>query len=138
MNYMLKNGPPGHDVVEFCGGQARVSHWRVRRHLASGGNWDLVTSCNLNDPEVQRAASHYLDTAGAAVAVMAPTCTPYGPLSNFNYVMHYDSWLESYRKASPHGKFCGRVAMRQLELDRDFMNEQPHPSWLYEEPPWAR
>ena len=74
-----------------------------------------------------------MDTTGAAVAVMAPTCTPYGPLSNFNYVMHYDAWLESYRKANPHGKVCGRVAMIQLDLGRDFMNEQPYPSGLYEE-----
>ena len=69
---------------------------------------------------------------------MAPTCTPYGPLSNFNYVMHYEPWLESHRQASPHGKFCGRVAMEQLTMDRDFMNEQPYPSWLYEEAPWGK
>ena len=25
MIHMLKSGPPGHDIVEFCGGQARLS-----------------------------------------------------------------------------------------------------------------
>ena len=135
---MLKNGPPGHGTVEFFGGHARASHWCVRRHLASGGNWDLVRSCNLDDPAVQRAAMHYLDTTGSYVAVMAPTCTPYGPLSNFNYAMHYDSSLASYRQASPHGKFCGIVAIKQLTLDRYFMNEQPYPSWLYQEEPWGK
>ena len=76
-------------------------------------------------------ALQYLTTIGAAVAVMAPTCTPYGPGSYFNHLMHYESWLASYLMASPHGKFCGKVALAQLELERDFLNEQPYPSWLY-------
>ena len=52
---------------------------------------------------------------GVAVAVMAPTCTPYGPGSYFNHPMHDESWLASYLVASPHGKLCGQAAAKRLQ-----------------------
>ena len=44
MVYLLRAAALGHDVTKFCGGEARVSYIRIRRHLTSCGNWDLVTS----------------------------------------------------------------------------------------------
>ena len=72
------------------------------------------------------------------MAVMSPMCRPFGPYAQMNYRIHYDGWLKSYELAAPHGRFCGEVAETQLKVHRDFFNEQPHPSWLYEEEPWPR
>ena len=53
-----------------------------------------------------------------------------------NKVINYDTWLRSYNDAAPHGRFCGKIAFKQLRGGHHFLNEQPHPSTLYEEPPW--
>ena len=63
-------------------------------------------------------------------------CRAFGPLSNLNYVHNYKGWLDSYLKSRPHAIFCGEVAQLQLMVNRDFLNEQPHPSWMYELQPW--
>ena len=69
---------------------------------------------------------------------MAPTCKPFGRWATFNYRVNYDAWRRSYDDAAPHGRFCGRLAQLQLELNAFFVNEQPEPSWLYVEPPWPQ
>ena len=127
----------GDDIVELCGGVSRITKVCVRRHLKSGGNYDLVTGCDLNTREGQRQFLDYLEVHRPLVVVMGPTCTPFGPWSNLNKVLHYDSWLKSYHNAAPHGRFCGRVALIQIRNGRFFVNEQPFPSNLYEEPPWS-
>ena len=126
----------GDDIVELCGGVERITKVCVRRHLKSGGNFDLVTGCDLNTKEGQRQFLYYLENAKLLVVVMGPTCTPFGPWANLNKVLHYDSWLKSYHQAAPHGRFCARVALTQMRNGRYFVNEQPFPSNLYEEPPW--
>ena len=122
--------------MELCGGAGRVSQIIVRRKFTSGGNWDLVTNCDLNDPATQRQCIAMIKATKPLVVIMAPTCTPFGPWANLNYNIHYDGWLKSYQQAAPHGRFCGEVAKLQHESGRFFLNEQPFPSWLYEEQPW--
>ena len=126
----------GDDIVELCGGAARVSSVCVRRCLRSGGNYDLVTQCDLNDPAQQRQVLRYIQVGKPLVVVMAPTCTPFGALARVNYYTNHRSWLRSYHLAAPHGRFCGEVALLQLQAGRFFVNEQPQGSWLYEERPW--
>ena len=128
----------GDDIVEFCGGESRVSTICIRRWLKSGGNFDIVTQCDLNDPAVQKRAMDYLDKFKPLVAVMAPTCRPFGPRAHMNRVINHDGWRRSYEDAAPHGRFCGRVADKQMNEGRFFINEQPHPSSLYEEDDWKR
>ena len=96
MTEILVATPIGDDIVEFCGGAARVSTVCLRRRMRCGGNFDIITHFDLSGPSVQDQAMHYLDTFKPLVAVMAPTCTPFGPLSNLNYVLNYESWLASY------------------------------------------
>ena len=126
----------GIDIIELCGGEARTSTIAVRRHMNTGRNYDIVTNCNLNDPAQQAAVTQYIRTYRPLVAIMAPTCTPFGPMANFNWHRNYDTWLRSYNDAAPHGRFCGEVALLMMELNRYFLNEQPFPSMLYDEPPW--
>ena len=124
--------------MELCGGAARVSQVCIRRKLHTGGNWDIITDCDLNDPKVQMECLKYIDMVKPLVIVMAPTCTPFGPWANLNYHLNYEAWHASYLLAAPHGRFCGHVALKQILEGRFFINEQPDPSWLYQEEPWPR
>ena len=72
------------DVVELCGGQARVSTICYRRRMLVGPNFDIIdinTQCDLNDEQEQRKVLGFLNKYKPLVTVMAPTCTPYGPLT---------------------------------------------------------
>ena len=115
----------GDDIVELCGGAARVTRVCVRRCFRSGGNFDLVTKCDLNDPRQQQMVRVYIRTARPLVVVMAPTCTPFGAWARINYYTNYWSWKASYDLAAPHGRFCGEVAGMQLDAGRFFINETP-------------
>ena len=101
----------GLDIVEICGGDARPSQIAVRRQMPSGENFDLRNGYNLNDKRRQDAVWEYFKRCRPLVAVMAPTCTPFGPMSHLNYQINYDGWLRSYDLAAPHGRFCGRIAL---------------------------
>eukprot|EP00969_Alexandrium_andersonii_P012785 557398-Alexandrium_andersonii.AAC.1 len=43
---------------------------------------------------------------------------------------------EQLRTAGPIARLCGQVAELQLQQGRHFIQEQPHPSSLYEVTPW--
>ena len=134
--HMMDNEGSSLDIVEICGGAGRTSTISGRRHLKVGNNFDLTTECDLNDPRNQRMVLQYLADQRPLVVVMAPTCTPFGPMANVNWHINYDGWRRSYDLAAPHGRFCGRVAMAQHRAGRHWLAEQPFPSRLWEEPPW--
>jgi len=137
LQYLASKGI-GIDIIELCGGAARTSTVCIRRNLQAGPNFDIICQCDLNDVDQQLAVLQYIRRYRPLVAVMAPTCTPFGPMASFNYQVNYDTWLKSYNDAVPHGRFCGKVALLMIEINRYFMNEQPDPSWLYHEYPWPR
>ena len=136
MNLVGLSITPGVDIVELCGGEGRCTTIARRRRLNSGGNFDIVTGTDLTDPIVQQEVLFYLRKWDVLVVVMAPVCRPFGPWAQFNKVMHYDTWRRSYEEAAPLARFCGRVALSQLEARRHFINEQPRGSELYLEDPW--
>ena len=127
---------PGDDVVEICGGEARVTTICIRRRLKSGGNFDLVTQCDLNTPKGQKELWDHLKVHRPLVVVMSPTCKPFGPRARQNRILNYQTWFQSYQEAAPHGRVCGEVALWQHNEGRYFIVEQPFPSELYAEPPW--
>ena len=47
-------------------------------------------------------------------------------------------WLSSYLMSKPHAEICVEVAQIQLDVARDFFNEQPDKSWLYDLKPWQK
>lgn len=130
------------DLVELCGGAARVSTICARRRLRCGGNFDLLTGVDLNDPVEQRKVGHYVRTRHPVVMIISTSCTPFGPPSYVNRNRNYDTWKRSYGRRAPHGRFCGRIALLQLERRRRcndgscFLSEHPHPTTLYAEKPW--
>lgn len=74
--------------------------------------------------------------------IISTPCTPFGPPSYVNRVHNYDTWKRSYDRCAPHGRFCGRMVLLQLERRRHrddgscFLSEHPHPTALYAEKPW--
>ena len=67
---------------------------------------------------------------------MAPVCGPFGPLGRLNQHIHPESMHTAYEGHAPLARFCGRVALAQYEKGLHFIQEQPHPSLLYQETPW--
>ena len=119
--YHLDNLGDGLDLVELCGGEGRVSTIAIRRHLKVGENFDLVTYWDLNDPKDQARVVRYFKKYRPLVAIMGPTCKPFGKLARYNYVHHYDTWKASYEQAAPHGRFCGELALLQDKKSRDIL-----------------
>ena len=71
-------------LAEICGGEARTSRVAIRRHMAHGPNFDLVVGVDLTIPDTQRRVYNFFLNKKVFVAVMAPPCTVFGPLSNLN------------------------------------------------------
>ena len=63
----------------------------MRRHLKVGGNFDLVTQCDLNSAAGQAHLWAYLQKYKPIVVVMAPTCKPFGPRARLNKVINYET-----------------------------------------------
>ena len=84
----------GIDVLELCGGEARVTYLGVKRHLITGQYFDIRVACDLNAASHQQAVWHYLDVAKPLVVVMAPTCTPFCPRAALNRSINPDARLD--------------------------------------------
>ena len=130
------------DLVELCGGEGRPTIICARRKLKCGGNFDLITGTDLNKRSSQEQVITYMKIRRPIVVVMAPSCTAFGPPSSFNKVVNPEAWKRACDACAPHGIFCGHIAKFQLSQRREwdddsaFLCEQPHPTTLYDEPPW--
>lgn len=125
---ILTSRPYGVEIVELCGGQVLTSQMIVRRQLTAGHNFELVTGCDLTNPDTQKKVMAYLSVAKPLVVVMAPRCDPFGPLGRWNRTIHPEGWTRSYRESAPLAKFCGEVALLQIQECRHFLCEQPQTS----------
>ena len=132
----LYDMPPGIDMIELCGGKGRTSRVCVRRGLSTGGNFDIVTGVDLNDPKQQSRLDEYIDRARPLVAVLQPTCTAFGPQGRQNMSINYDGWERSFLRDSPHCAYCGEVALKQISDDRFYIREQPYPTTMDDLDPW--
>ena len=81
---ILFNTEHGTDILEVCGGEARVTQLVVRRGLRSGGNFDLRTGVDLNRTPDQRKVMHYVEHCKPLVILLHPRCTPFGPQGRQN------------------------------------------------------
>ena len=129
----------GIDIAEVCGGEARATQLGVRRRLRTGRNFDLVTDFDLTNSKDAHFAYQYFVKNDVLVAVMAPVCGPYGPISTLTQHMYPETYQRRLAEARPLARFTGEVAMVQLgKRNNHFLQEQPSPSHLYEEQPWPR
>lgn len=115
----------GIDVMEVCRAVARVTYLAVRRHLATSQCFDIRVGVGLNLAAHQRAVWAHLDIAKPLVALMAHTCSPFGPPRPDG------AWLTAYEQTARHGRFCGHIAKRRVLNGRYFIAELPFPSNLW-------
>ena len=126
------------DLVELCGGEGRISQVAFSRGLISGGNFDLVTGCDLGDPETQKALTHYFNTCYVSVAILQPNCRTVGPLSHINWTHAPDTTYKHYKEDLPHKQFCREIALLRLTHQRHFLREQPKGTTLNTIDPWPK
>ena len=124
------------DLVELCGGEARISKIAFRRGLISGGNLDLVTGCDLGDPATQKAINHYFEVCYVLVAVLQPNCRTTGRNSYYNSIVNHGTWKRHHDQDLPHIQYCGHIALKQIKKGRYFLREQPAGTWIDHIAPW--
>ena len=86
------------DIAEICGGEARTTHLGIRRHMRCGPNFDIVTGFDLCNVSTAKEAFNFFVKYEVFVAVMAPECGPYGPMSNFDVIIFFDFRVAMVRK----------------------------------------
>ena len=125
------------DILEICGGEeARISQVGFKRGLSSGGNIDLTTECDLNNPATRDAVLRYLTKCYVMVAILQPNCRTTGSFSHYNALMYHDTWHKHHLQDLPHLKFCATVALFQINAGRYFLREQPAGTSLDCIAPW--
>ena len=97
---------------------------------------DLATGCDLGDAETQKPINHDLETCEVLVTILQPNCRSVGKLSYVNSVHHADTWNAHLMEDLPHIRYCGEVALKQMELGRYWIREQPAGSWIDTITPW--
>ncbi len=118
----------GIDFAEICGGEGRATQIGVRHRLRTGPNFDLVCDCDLTKKKDQESCFSFFRRHRVLVAVMAPICGPYGPMSNLNWYLYPETMRERLLVARPVAQTCGQVALTQLGKRCHFLMEQPHQS----------
>jgi hypothetical protein len=121
-----------------CEGEARATKLATRRRLSTGKNFDLVAGFDLTKTKDRQYGLMYFKVSNVLVAIMAPICGPFGPLGYLNQSIHPEKHKEAHLIAAPVAKFCGEVALIQLDKGNSFMTEQPEPTRLYEIAPWPK
>eukprot|EP00971_Amphidinium_carterae_P107940 2136923-Amphidinium_carterae.1 len=58
---------------------------------------------------------NYIKVTQPTAIIMAPVCTPFSAWSHLNRHRAEEAWRDSYSRAAPHGRFCAKVALHQLD-----------------------
>ena len=88
-------------IAEVCGGEAKASRLAARHHLRHGPNFDLVVGVDLTVRETQLRVLRYFHNTDVLVAVMAPVCTPFGPMSHLNRAINPEAMQLQMQTARP-------------------------------------
>jgi hypothetical protein len=121
-----------------CGGEARATKVATRRRLSTGKNFDLVAGFDLTKAKDRQYGLQYFRISNVLVVIMAPICGPFGPLGYLNQSINPEKHQEALIIATPVAKFCGEVALIQLDKGNSCLVEQPEPTRLYEVAPWPK
>ena len=52
--------------------------------------------------------------------------------------MNHETWLNHHQEDLPHLQYCGKVALKQIQLGRYFLREQPVGTWIDQIEPWPK
>eukprot|EP00959_Pyramimonas_sp_CCMP1952_P446398 9346388-Pyramimonas_sp.AAC.1 len=124
-------------MLELRGGIGGTSQLAFSRVLSGGGNLDKRTFVDLGNKDIQDAVMHYLDVCFVKVVILQPNCRTTGSPSYCNAKVKYDTWHEHHSEDLPDIKFCGEVAVRQNDLRRFYLREQPVGTLVDQIPPWT-
>eukprot|EP00959_Pyramimonas_sp_CCMP1952_P038358 802406-Pyramimonas_sp.AAC.1 len=80
---------------------------------------------------------HDLGFCFVHIVILQPNCRKTGPHSYFKPQGNHDAWHEHYQEDLPRIKLCGKVAVRQNDLRRFYLREQPVGTWVDQTPPWT-
>eukprot|EP00959_Pyramimonas_sp_CCMP1952_P399034 8361481-Pyramimonas_sp.AAC.1 len=80
---------------------------------------------------------HYLDVCFVKVVMLQFSCRTTGLPPFFSAELNYDMWHAHHKDDLPHILFCGKVAVRQTDLRRFYLREQPVGTWVDQLPPWT-
>eukprot|EP00959_Pyramimonas_sp_CCMP1952_P400371 8388856-Pyramimonas_sp.AAC.1 len=80
---------------------------------------------------------HYLDARFVTAAKLQLNCRTTGLHYHSNSQVDYDTRHEHQKYDFPHIQFCVEVAMRQNDLRRFYLREQPVGTWVDQIPPWT-
>ena len=139
--FLKSKGSTGkfHDVVEICGGQARVSQILIsRRNYTVGPNFDLITGIDLLDDKQKRAFWTYMKRYHPLIAIIATPCTGLKGWSGINRIKNHETWLKSRSVSIPLGELGADVAIFQLQQGKEFLSENPLGSDLYHLEGWKK
>ena len=103
------------------------SSLQARYQKASQG-WEelrLITGVDLNQASDQQKVRQYFIKFMVLCVVVAPASAPFGPLGISNKEVHPQAWERSYNQVAPHGRFCGEIALLQLQKGLHFLCEHP-------------
>ena len=89
---VLVEKPGTIDIAEICGGEARTMQLATRRRLTTGKNFDIVAGCDLTRANDRHYATQYFERFSVLCAVMAPVCSPYGPLGALVKNNYPEAW----------------------------------------------
>ena len=133
---LLSQNGDGLDICEMCGGAGRTLKIAIRRRLKTGRNFDLVTGCDLGDPQTQRKFKEYLENNNVLLVTMAPNCRSWGSPHYVNQQINPETYERHRAEDEPHAFFCAEVALIQMKRGRYFLVEQPQGTSLFAEKPW--
>ena len=98
----------------ICGGEARTTRLAVRQRYETGPNFDLVCNIDLTKKGDAQQTYAFFDCNKVLVAVMAPICSCFGPISHMIWKVTPEAMKEMYKTAKPIAQFCGFIAELQL------------------------
>lgn len=136
LTYLVGTKPYTHLIAEVCGGEARTSQLATRQRHHTGPNFDLICDCDLTKSSHRTQAYEFFEKNKVLVAVMAPICGCFGPMSHLNWKINPDAMEELYLVGKALAIFCAKVAGLQIKKGLHFLQEQPYRSALYDENLW--
>ena len=130
------------DVMELCGGTARVSYLLIRRWHRKpyrvGKNFDAVVGCDLLDSTQRKLYSNYLTRTQPLVVIISTPCKGLKGWKHLNAIRAPEALARARAVSLALGQLGGETALHQLRHNRHFLGENPRGSDLWQIRSWRQ
>ena len=114
------------DMMDVCGGTARVSQVLVRRrHIKVGHNFDAVVGFDLLDSSTVASLWAYIQLTKPIVVVMSTPCTGLKGWVALNRIRAPEAVERARSVSIPLGRLGAKIAKWQLDCGRHLLAENP-------------